>query len=372
MTQAKTVKVAVEDIEMSRVALDGGTQTRETLIDALALEDYVAAIERGDELPPIDVVDDGERYYLVDGFHRYAAHAQLRRAVIRARVVRGTRSDAIWYASRANATHGLRRTNADKRRAVRLALEHPLGARMSNAAIAKHCHVHDRLVASVRDEIERDDAEKSATEAPQKRIGADGRERPAKRVRAEAPAATTESADVRATAVVAEAPTAPVPPSRAPQSGAHAQAETRPRAHDEPRSAAAEAREQARIDDRTQAADEREAAGGESVSVIDAQSRGGVAIGLLAPRAKRMRQMLVELMRESSSLRSAITRIEARDGAAIVPRAVSSAWPIARALHAVVRELDELEPRGPCAACLGAGCDRCGTLGWVPVARGDR
>lgn len=316
-------KVVTKDIEMSRVALDGGTQTRETLIDALALEEYVAAMERGDELPPIDVIDSGDRYYLVDGFHRYAAHAQLGRAVIRARVAMGTREDAVWYATRANATHGLRRTNADKRRAVRLALTHPRGARLSNALIARHCHVHDRLVASVREELEREGREHGGEDAPQKRIGADGRERPATIGR---------------------------------RRGADAQGGAAPAG------ARVEYDESGEHDDVSRLAP----------SVVDAQSPGGIAIGLLAPRAARMRSMLADLMREAAALRGAITRAEGRGGVPVVPRAVSSAWPIARALHAVARELDEIEPRGPCAACMGAGCDRCGQLGWVPVARGDR
>lgn len=49
-----------------------------------------------------------------------------------------------------NATHGLRRTNDDKRRAVEAALRHPNAATMSNVLIAKHCGVHQSTVAIFR------------------------------------------------------------------------------------------------------------------------------------------------------------------------------------------------------------------------------
>jgi len=57
----------------------------------------------------------------------------------------------------ANIPHGLRRTNADKRNAVRLALLHPYARAWSNRLIAKHVGVDSKTVASVRRELERGD-----------------------------------------------------------------------------------------------------------------------------------------------------------------------------------------------------------------------
>ncbi len=53
---------------------------------------------------------------------------------------RGKR-DAILYACGANATNGIRRTNADKRQAVERLLTDEKWSLWSNVTIAKHCLV---------------------------------------------------------------------------------------------------------------------------------------------------------------------------------------------------------------------------------------
>src|SRR5262245_57941891 len=71
--------------------------------------------------PPVVVFFDGEVRWLADGFLRYAAYKAAGLGQIRAVVYRGTRDDARWYACGANKEFdrvGLRRTNADKRRAA--------------------------------------------------------------------------------------------------------------------------------------------------------------------------------------------------------------------------------------------------------------
>src|SRR4051794_18625155 len=76
-------------------------------------------------LSPVTVYDDGERYWLVDGFHRIAAAAILGHDTIACDVRPGTLRDAVAHAVGANAAHGLRRTNDDKRRAVETLLRDP-------------------------------------------------------------------------------------------------------------------------------------------------------------------------------------------------------------------------------------------------------
>jgi hypothetical protein len=68
---------------------------------------------------------DGAEYWLADGFHRVHAAQKLRRLTIAADVRQGTRRDAVLLSARANAEHGLRRTNEDKRRAVLTLLADP-------------------------------------------------------------------------------------------------------------------------------------------------------------------------------------------------------------------------------------------------------
>jgi len=114
---------------------------------------------------------DGTDYWPSDGFHRIKAAEAAGQKVIEAQVHQGTQADARWASLAANQTHGLRRSNADKERAVRLAL----AARpdMSDRAIAEHVGVDHKMVGKYR-------AEKAATgEVPQstKRTGRDGRTR---------------------------------------------------------------------------------------------------------------------------------------------------------------------------------------------------
>lgn len=133
-------------IRLDRIQIDGGTQSRAALNEAV-VADYA---EHVDSLPPVTVYFDGAAYWLADGFHRYFAHKKAGRDVLRAIVERGTKRDAILHSVGANATHGLRRTNEDKRRAVLTLLEDAEWATWSDRDIAKACGVTHPFVASIR------------------------------------------------------------------------------------------------------------------------------------------------------------------------------------------------------------------------------
>lgn len=143
----------VEQVALEHIRTDGGTQARAKLDDA-TVEEYAALIGTGANVPPVVVFYDGEAYWLADGFHRVAARAKAGRVTVPAEVHAGTREDAQWYACGANATHGLRRTNPDKRRAVMLALRNPHAVGKSNVEIAKHCGVSESSVRNIRGEME--------------------------------------------------------------------------------------------------------------------------------------------------------------------------------------------------------------------------
>ena len=63
----------------------------------------------------------------------------------------GTRRDAVLHSVGANAQHGLRRTNADKRRAVETLLRDEEWSGWSDSEIARRCGVSHPTVAKVRD-----------------------------------------------------------------------------------------------------------------------------------------------------------------------------------------------------------------------------
>ncbi|EYB69087.1 hypothetical protein DEIPH_ctg011orf0055 [Deinococcus phoenicis] len=105
-------------------------------------------------LPPVTVFYDGSEYWLADGFHRYRAHEQIEWREIDADVRQGTRRDAILYSVGANSTHGLRRTNADKRRAVETLLRDAEWQGWVDTKIARQCGVSSMFVGNMRRELD--------------------------------------------------------------------------------------------------------------------------------------------------------------------------------------------------------------------------
>lgn len=140
-----------ELLTIERVKVDADLQAREAL-NADTVTAYAAHLIEGGDLPPIVVFREGAfgEIWLGDGFHRRAAYVQAGRLAIPADVRKGSRRDAFLYALGANEEHGLRRTNADRRRAVTLALSDPELGKLGNRAIGKICKVSHPFVATVR------------------------------------------------------------------------------------------------------------------------------------------------------------------------------------------------------------------------------
>ncbi len=150
-------------IDPKRIRIDCGTQSRVELNEAV-IDEYAEAMERGEEFPPVGVFFNPKTDDIVlsDGFHRYHSHMRVRpNDPILAEQQLGTIEDAQWASIAANKSHGLQRTNADKRNAVKRALLHTNGCNLSNRQIAKHVGVNDKTVAAIRCELE------SSAEIPQ-------------------------------------------------------------------------------------------------------------------------------------------------------------------------------------------------------------
>lgn len=124
-------------------------------INEQLIDEYATLMAEGDTaFDPVDAVRDGQgQIYVWDGYHRLhaARRAHYRLAV---RVKPGTQTEAEWLAIGANQKHGLRRSNQDKQRSVRLALLHPNGSRLSNREISRHCGVDHATVGKIRRELE--------------------------------------------------------------------------------------------------------------------------------------------------------------------------------------------------------------------------
>lgn len=141
-----------EYMSLDEIRIDGGTQMRVNMSEE-TVADYADKIREGIKFPPIIVFYDGDNNWLSDGFHRYFAHQAAGQKEINITLKTGTRRDAVRYALRANATHGLRRTVADKRKSVQTMLDDPEWSQWSDRAIAKECDVTHPFVAKMRDKV---------------------------------------------------------------------------------------------------------------------------------------------------------------------------------------------------------------------------
>lgn len=139
----------MKKLNLNAIRIDGGTQSR-VEINMEAVADYAEAVKVGIEFPPVVVFHDGVDHWLADGFHRYHAHKQAGKASIHAEVRDGTARDAILHSLGANCTHGLRRTNADKRKAVSAMLSDGEWSAWSDRKIADACGVSQPFVSGLR------------------------------------------------------------------------------------------------------------------------------------------------------------------------------------------------------------------------------
>lgn len=209
---------------------DAEIQSRAAISPETA-DEYAEAFRDGREFPPIVLFEEPRpkdsrfRYHIADGWHRILGAFRAGRNRVEAIVRPGTRRDALIFACSANAEHGLKRSNSDKRRAAELMLRDREWGRRSDSDIAQHCRVSNHLVAAVRAELRAQAAETGGVQVgefqPETRTGKDGKEYPAAR-RSGSPkgsriadAALTPTAS-RPDAPVPDIPTEPEPP---PESG---------------------------------------------------------------------------------------------------------------------------------------------------------
>ena len=139
-------------IELKKIRLDGGTQPRKSIIEE-AIKNYTELLLEGVKMPPVTVFFDGKDYWLADGFHRYHAHKRAGFEAIDCDVKTGTKRAAFIFSLGANATHGMPRTNEEKRDTVITALNDPEICEMSDRDIAKICNVSHMTVGRIRKEL---------------------------------------------------------------------------------------------------------------------------------------------------------------------------------------------------------------------------
>ena len=115
-------------------------------------------------------------HLLSEGFHRETGYRQAGRTHIPCEIRDGDRTAALLNAVASNQSHGLKRSNDDKRLAVRLALA--TVPEWSDGRIAEHIGVSQNFVSDMRRQLKSD-----LSCEPAKRVGKDGKARkvPAKK-----------------------------------------------------------------------------------------------------------------------------------------------------------------------------------------------
>lgn len=152
--------MGIQTLELKHITLDERLQMRVEMSKE-TIEEYA---EHLDKLPPLTVIlDEDGKYLLVDGWHTYEAHKLNKAKTVRCDVTTGTWVTALFAAAGANQKHGLRRTNADKRKAVQMLLQisEEEGHDWTQAAIAANTHTSQQFVSKLA--VERREATQNAS-----------------------------------------------------------------------------------------------------------------------------------------------------------------------------------------------------------------
>lgn len=146
-------------LKLTQIKVDGDLQSRDAINEAI-VQEYAEVIREGGKMPPVSVFYDGTRYHLADGWHRFFAHKSAGFPEIEADIIEGTRRDAILFSTGANDEHGLRRTNADKRKSVFILLDDFEWSGWNDSKIARQCKVSSTFVGNLRKEMAGDEEPK--------------------------------------------------------------------------------------------------------------------------------------------------------------------------------------------------------------------
>ena len=140
----------IQLIAIDQIRRDGGTQFRPN-INQDKVKEYKEKMLDDASFPPIQIMFDGDTYWLYDGFHRFYAIQQVGVKTIECQVTQGTQKDAIRAARKANGNHGLPRDYETLCNVVRDALSDPDNEGASDREIARQCEVSHTFVGSVKD-----------------------------------------------------------------------------------------------------------------------------------------------------------------------------------------------------------------------------
>jgi hypothetical protein len=142
-------------LPLADLRIDPELQCRANGLSKATVREYSEAMKAGAVFPAVVAFRDSKGVnWLADGFHRTASAELAGLTEIAADVREGSRRDALLFAAGANASHGLKRSQADRRASVAKLLAEPSWAKRADNWLAKHAAVSPHLVAKVRSTLQ--------------------------------------------------------------------------------------------------------------------------------------------------------------------------------------------------------------------------
>jgi hypothetical protein len=155
LDKVDVVEFSLRRIPVAAIKVDTSIQQRVAGTSRQVVEEYARAMRDGDAFPPPIVFStDGLTYHLGDGFHREEAYrlAFPDAHEMECEVHPSDDDDALLFACGANASHGLPRSNSDKRKSVLALLNSETWGHWSDREIARQCRVSHPFVSKLRNE----------------------------------------------------------------------------------------------------------------------------------------------------------------------------------------------------------------------------
>lgn len=153
-------KSTTKEIALAHISKDANLQQRSGKRDdeyLIEMSDVLREAQTTDAInhifPPVGVVWDGKVFHLFDGYYRTSAYEGNNIPAIEADIYIGNYDDAVILSYGANPAHGLRRSSADKRKAVTNALSNPLLADYTKPELAALCGVSREYVYKIEKQI---------------------------------------------------------------------------------------------------------------------------------------------------------------------------------------------------------------------------
>jgi hypothetical protein len=152
----------MKTIKLDLITTDAGTPQR--TISENVVREYMELMGDGHKFPAVDLVGDGTKFWLWNGFHRFEAAKRLQKKTLACAISNGTLEDALWLSCSANRDNGLPRTTEDKKHILLKLFAHEKWGKKSTSELARHVGVGRRFVTKIRSQF--DETHTNPTEIP--------------------------------------------------------------------------------------------------------------------------------------------------------------------------------------------------------------